>query len=100
MVTGELGLAGELDVDLLDNSRLTYSDEFIIADVAGDLVGQFNGLNEGDLVASFEGMDLFITYNGGDGNDVTLFTSVPEPGTGALLLLSGIFALGLRRKRR
>ena len=37
---------------------------------------RFDGFLEGALVGSFGGTNLFITYTGGDGNDVTLFTQL------------------------
>jgi len=62
------------------------------------LTGQYDDLGEGDLVGNFGGEDLFITYNGSNGNDVTLFT-VPEP-TMALTwsMLIGL-AIIMRRQR-
>jgi len=51
---------------------------FNLLRVEGTLTGEYDGLGEGDLVGSFGGENLFITYAGGDGNDVALFT-VPEP---------------------
>jgi hypothetical protein len=67
----------------------------LIADVVGVLSGQFSGLGEGALVASFGGQDLFISYAAGDGNDVALFTAVPEPGAGLMgaILCSLLFLL-------
>ncbi|MFN0066841.1 MAG: hypothetical protein ACKVYV_04305 [Limisphaerales bacterium] len=42
-----------------------------------------------------------ILYGGGDGNDVTLMTLVPEPGAGSLVLLgAGVGLLGRRAARR
>ena len=37
------------------------------------LVDFINGLPEGELVTIRKGIGLFITYQGGDGNDITLF---------------------------
>ena len=96
---GNLFLNGQLQVALIDGFQLTYNDQFLIADVAGELQGQFVGLEEGDLVANMQGMDLFISYAGGDGNDVVLFTAVPEPSTLPAILLC-ISWIGLRRRRR
>jgi T5SS/PEP-CTERM-associated repeat protein len=80
LIEGDYFLDGNLVVDLIDGFTLQQAQEFLIADVSGVLSGQFNGLAEGDLVGNYRGIDLFITYKGGDGNDVGLFTPVPEPG--------------------
>ena len=75
VVTGNLTLSGELLVDLIDGFQLTFNDRFLIAEIGGTLMGQFAGLGEGDTIGNFGGMDLFITYAGGNGNDVALFTA-------------------------
>lgn len=72
--------------------------EFLIVDVSGDLFGQFVNFNEGDLVGIYSGRELFITYGAGDGNDVALFSAVPEPAA-AMLFAMGAIACGLRRRR-
>jgi len=101
LVTGDLALAGDLAISLIDGHQLSLGDEYLIADIGGTLSGQFLGLGEGDLVTNFGGMDLFISYAAGDGNDISLFVlqAVPEPGSAVLLLASAI-CLIVRRKRR
>ena len=100
LVTGDFNLAGDLFVDLIGGYTLGFNQEFLIADVGGQLTGQFNGLGEGDLVGNFGGMDLFITYGAGDGNDIGLFTAVPEPSTAVFygLMLIGIIGSRLRHR--
>jgi hypothetical protein len=50
-------------------------------------------------VGNYSGTDLYITYFGGDGNDVTLFSpAVPEPST-ILLALLGLALLPRRRRQ-
>jgi hypothetical protein len=100
VVTGDLNLAGDLFVDLIDGFELSFNDEFLIADVGGSLLGQFNGLGEGDLVGNFGGFDLFISYTAGNGNDISLATAVPEPGMAGILALAGIGCLIFRRRSR
>lgn len=97
-IAGDLSLGGNLVVDLLGDFQLGLGDEFLIAETAGNVSGQFIGLSEGDLVGSFGGTDLFITYSGGNGNDVGLFTAIPEPAsmTFASLMLVGC---AIRRRR-
>ena len=98
-IIGDLSLGGDLMVDLIDGFSLTGDQQFLIADVGGSLLGQFDGLNEGDLVGNYGGRDLFISYSAGNGNGVSLFTTaVPEPGSAAVLVLLGM-GFTLRRRR-
>lgn len=64
-----------LDVQLLDGFALGPNQQFPIIEQSGALAGQFAGLGEGDVVGNFAGVDLFIGYGGGDGNDVVLYTA-------------------------
>ena len=73
-IAGDLSLDGELLVSLLGGFTLDSNMEFLIADVDGTVAGTFNGLADGDLVATLGGIDLFINYDAGDGNDIVLFT--------------------------
>ena len=72
---------GQLNVSLIDGFELDLNHEFIIAKVDGELAGTFEGLEEGAIVGSFDSvygqipMNLFITYEGGDGNDIALYTA-------------------------
>ncbi|MCH2180243.1 MAG: PEP-CTERM sorting domain-containing protein [Mariniblastus sp.] len=98
-VTGNVELAGTLDVSLIDGFNLHRGNEFNFLRVDGTLSGQYDDLGEGDLVGNFGGQDLFITYGGGDGNDVGLFTNaVPEPTT--LLIWSMLAGVGMSVRRR
>ena len=90
-VTGNVQLAGLLNVQLVDGFDLSHSMSFEIINVNGTLSGQFDGLGEGDLVGNFGGTDLYISYAGDDGNDVVLFSTIPEPTTVLLALLALAF---------
>lgn len=92
----DLDIDGLLDVTLIDGFTLGLNQQFEILDVDGTTTGQFIGLSEGDLVNTFGGIDLFISYTAGDGNDVALYT-VPEPTSLAMLGLGGLL-LARRRK--
>jgi hypothetical protein len=72
-VTGNAMLNGVLEVALTGGFALSKGLSFKIIDTAGTRTGTFTGLAEGAKVGTF-GKDLFISYNGGDGNDVVLFT--------------------------
>ncbi|MEC7738257.1 MAG: hypothetical protein VYE46_05200 [Cyanobacteriota bacterium] len=78
-ITGDLELAGDLRVLAINDFQLSAGDSFVITRVDGDLDGQYDGLKEGDSVGSFESdnsgiLELFVTYKGGDGNDIELYT--------------------------
>ncbi|MDG2104410.1 MAG: PEP-CTERM sorting domain-containing protein, partial [Pirellulaceae bacterium] len=92
----------QVDVQLINGFSLGLNQEFIFADVAGSnaVAGTFSGLGEGDLVGNFGGFDLFISYNAGTGNDISFFTSVPEPGALVMFgLVVGLGGMGRRRRR-
>jgi hypothetical protein len=72
-ITGNAMLNGILQVALTGGFTLSKGVSFEIIDIAGTRTGTFNMLAEGAKVGTF-GKDLFITYAGGDGNDVALFT--------------------------
>ncbi len=97
-IAGSLWTDGQLQVSLIDGFELSFGHEFLIADIDGMQSGRFDGLDEGDLVGRFSGVDLFISYMGGSGNDIRLFTPVPEPGSAwlAFVLMS---CAPLRRRR-
>ncbi len=97
-VTGNVELSGALDVLLVDSFELAAGMSFEILKFGGALTGQYDGLDEGRKVGSFSGTNLYITYAGGEGNSVTLFSrAVPEPST-LLLALLGLALLPLRRR--
>ncbi len=98
MIGGDFSINGMFHVELLDDFLLGYNQEYLIAEVAGLTSGQFMGLGEGGLVGRFGGHDLFISYTRGDGNDVGLFTAVPEPGSTLFLGLVGSVLLYRRRR--
>ena len=99
LIGGDFDINGDLSVALIDGFELGANQQFLIADVEGALTGTFNGLGENALVGNYSGRDLFITYNGFDGNaGVGLFTAIPEPGTAVILLLAA-GAFPMRRKR-
>ncbi len=99
-VANDLILNGLLDVELLDNFSLGLGQQFDILTVDGELTGEFSGLSEGSLVGNFGGIDLFITYAAGSGNDVALFTPVPEPSTFISGLIGALGVVGLIVRRR
>jgi autotransporter-associated beta strand protein len=68
-------LAGSLAVGLLGAFTPSPGDVFEILDVENSRTGVFSGLPQGALVEQFGGIDLVISYSGGDGNDVTLTAS-------------------------
>lgn len=73
-VKGDADLAGTLDVSLSFGFTLQMNQVFNVLRIDGTQTGQFDGLIEGDWYFNdpATGVDLFITYTGGDGNDVCL----------------------------
>jgi T5SS/PEP-CTERM-associated repeat protein len=86
---GQVTLAGGLDVTLLNGFVPTGNSLFTIVDNQGPnpISGIFSGLPEGSFISTPDAA-FFISYHGGDGNDVVLI-AVPEPTTWALLGLAG-----------
>lgn len=74
LIGGNATLGGALDVQV-HGFTLASGDQFEILDIEGTANGAFTGLADGALVGNFGGVDLFIDYDGGDGNDVVLFTA-------------------------
>jgi T5SS/PEP-CTERM-associated repeat protein len=98
-IAGDLNIMGSLSVSLWDNFQLGSNMSFLIADIGGARFGTFQGLGEGAFVGKFSGQDLFITYSAGNGNDIALFSAVPEPSAFLLCLMPTIGLLSTRRSR-
>ncbi len=98
-IAGDLNIMGSLSVSLWDNFQLGSNMSFLIADIGGARFGTFQGLSEGAFVGRFSGQDLFITYSAGNGNDIALFSAVPEPSALILCLMPMIGLLSTRRNR-
>lgn len=97
-VTGDLVLGGDLAVRASPALSVMQGQAFEIITVDGVSTGSFDGYAEGDYFDTLGGQDLYITYAGGDGNDVVLYT-LPEPGT-SLALAVGVGTLALASRRR
>ncbi len=76
LVAGNATLDGELDVSLIHPFALSPGQSFEIVDVGGLLTGTFSGLTELGFVGKYANANLFITYLGGDGNDVALLSAL------------------------
>ena len=97
IINGDLALdGGSLSAVSFDGFAFGPNQSFEVFDVRDALTGTFAGLGEGGVVGNFNGFDLFISYRGGDGNDIVLST-VPEPSSLTLLALG---SAALRRRRR
>lgn len=73
----------------------------VLIDNAASVTGTFAGAAEGSLVNIGGGKQAFITYMGGDGNDVVLqsyITVVPEPASAGLVAV--LFGAAMLRRRR
>lgn len=111
LTTEDATLGGALDLELLYGFVPTIGQTFQIITVGtaggggGVRTGLFTSpldgstiLGEGALVRGFGDVGLYISYVGGDGNDVVVTAAaIPGPGAAGLLGLGG---LALLRRRR
>ena len=74
LVEGNFAAGGILFANTIDGFELVNGMQFQIVDVGSGSFGQFFGLSEGTTVATLNGVDLNISYVGGDGNDIVLST--------------------------
>lgn len=100
-VSGDLLLSGgTLQLNIDPAFTPAPASQFKIIDLTGTRSGIFTGLPEGALVATAGNQNLFITYTGGDGNDIVLAAAaVPEP-TSLVVLVSLVGAPLILRSRR
>ena len=69
-------LGGRLKVKLIDDYILKPGKKHKIIKIDGERIGTFKNYNEGDRInaKNHAGQNLFISYAGGNGNDVVLYT--------------------------
>jgi hypothetical protein len=104
MTTEDITLGGTLDLELFYGFTPTLGQSFQIINVgmagpgSGTRTGQFDGLGEGAFVKGFRDVGLYISYAGGDGNDVVLTAAaIPTPAAATVLGLGGLIATRRRR---
>jgi T5SS/PEP-CTERM-associated repeat protein len=73
-IGGDATLDGLLMVSFIDGFIPAAEDEFEIIDLAGSIGGSLFGLGEGTFVTTVGDVDILISFQGGDGNDVVLYT--------------------------
>ena len=73
VVADNVLVGGNLHLNFDDLAELDESDSFVIVEVGGNVLSNFECLGEGDQVLHNGEVGLFITYQGGDGNDIELF---------------------------
>lgn len=96
-VAGDFTIGGRLTTALIDGFKLSAGQSFEIAEAGGTLFGRFDGLADGDRVATFGGHSLLIDYGT---SHIRLFAvAVPEPGGAALMIVAGFAATRRRRLR-
>ncbi len=77
-VVGDVTLGGVLDVTVWPVFPLQDGLTFQMIEALGEVTGAFDNVpNTGDPIGTFGGVDLMIRYDGGDGNDVLLYTPSP-----------------------
>lgn len=103
---GTATLNGVLDVAVVNSFAVDWDQFFHILRLGtgGSMTGQFTGLDDNALVGTFDGVNLYITYDpesfGASSGGVGLYSVIPEPHTYALMFgtLIGLFAISKRRK--
>jgi hypothetical protein len=101
-VIGSVSLSNSI-LHLVPTTNIT-SGTFTIVDNDGTsdaTLGMFQGLtNNAFIDASANGFDAYfrIQYNAGDGNNVVLLATIPEPSAMVLLAMVGILCI-LRREK-
>ncbi len=104
-VSGLVTLGGSISVTLVDDFLLIPYQTFQILTSGASPTGTFAGLGEGDLVGTYNGIDLFITYApelNFDSEDfgVGLY-SIPEPSALPIAAaLGALLVVVVRRFRR
>ncbi|HAH43736.1 MAG TPA: hypothetical protein DCM07_02565, partial [Planctomycetaceae bacterium] len=83
VVNGDLALGGAT-LNLIDGHTPGIAESFILIknDGPNPVTGTFNGYPEGHEFTDFlgvAGLSAFLTYSGGDGNDVAIYTEIPSP---------------------
>ena len=77
LVSGNLHRNGTLTIESSGAfAGLGFNESFLITNSLATSSGQFDGLNEGALVGNFDGVDIFISYLGGNGDDTILTTAI------------------------
>ena len=70
--TQDMQMAGSLEIQFMYGFEPQVGDSFQIITIDGTQTGSFFGAVEGSVVASLNGVNLVISYQAGDGNDVVL----------------------------
>lgn len=83
VVNGDLALGGAT-LNLIDGHTPDVAESFILIENNGPnpVGGTFNGYPEGYVFTDFlgvGGLSAYLTYAGGDGNDVAIYTEIPAP---------------------
>ncbi len=68
-------LAGTLHITNLDTNKIELNQIYKLMEIDGFQTGHFKDLLQDDIVATIDDLDIFISYTGGDGNDIILYTN-------------------------
>ncbi|QDV49759.1 golvesin C-terminal-like domain-containing protein [Gimesia fumaroli] len=83
-VTGTVTIGAGATLNLIDGYDPAAGEQFVLINNDGvdPVVGTFAGLDEGHEFSNFlgvSGLTAFLTYTGGDGNDVSIVVQDPTP---------------------
>ena len=69
------GASTALELRQFEGFNSSVAQSFVIVDTQGTVSGLLGGFEVGHAAGKFSGHHLYITYQGGDGDDIELYTN-------------------------
>ena len=99
---------GLLELYISSGYNLGYGQTYNLFQIDNPYNDTFNGIADNALIGMLGGIELYVSYTGGDGNDIILYTqadpsnghnAIPEPATTALISLAMVSLAGVTGRR-